>query len=147
MWPAPRQATLAEGGYVSGCSDGVTRILDISRSYFAPEAADATRQQVVRLMNRRGSDQSVGDYIVEYALLRMTAESKLEMGAGFPGQRVSTLRVINAGLRRREKSLVMASCRESLKFEDASAGARRLSDRAGEVGGRMLFLRKALRHS
>ena len=33
---APRQGRLAEGGDVLGRRDGATRILDISRRYFAP---------------------------------------------------------------------------------------------------------------
>ena len=44
----------------------------------------------------------------------------MEMGAGFPEQ------LDNAALSRHEKSLVMARCRNNLKFEDASPNMRRL---------------------
>ena len=66
--------------------DGVTRILGILRGYFAPEAADAIYQQVVRFVNYRGSDQSISEYITEYDLLRRQVGSKMAMGAGFPEQ-------------------------------------------------------------
>ena len=53
MQPAPRQDCLAEGSDILDQCDGVTQILDISRSYFAPEAAEAIRHQVMRFMNYR----------------------------------------------------------------------------------------------
>ena len=59
--PAPRHACLAEGGDVLDRHRGLTRILDILRSYFAPGAADATREQVARTANYRRSDQSVDE--------------------------------------------------------------------------------------
>ena len=49
----------------------------------------------------------------------------MEAGAGLPGQVLAILRVRNAGLSSREKSLVLASCRKCLKFEEASANMRR----------------------
>ena len=36
MRPAPRQVCLADGSDISGRSDGVNKILEISRDYFAP---------------------------------------------------------------------------------------------------------------
>ena len=48
MQPAPRQVCLAEGRGILGRSDGVTKILEILRNYFAPDAVDAIRQQVIR---------------------------------------------------------------------------------------------------
>ena len=39
--PAPRQVCLAESSAVLYQSDGVSKILDILRSYIAPEAVDA----------------------------------------------------------------------------------------------------------
>ena len=57
--PAPRQVCLAGGSDISDHGDEAARILDISRSYFAPEEADAIHQQVARFMNYRKSDQSV----------------------------------------------------------------------------------------
>ena len=50
----------------------------------------------------------------------------MEMGTGYPERFVSTLRMENAALSRHEQSLVMAICRRSLRFEDASANMRRL---------------------
>ena len=57
MQPAPRQVCPAQGGDILGRGDGVTRISDILRSYFAPGAADAIHQQVMRFTNYRGSGQ------------------------------------------------------------------------------------------
>ena len=53
---APRQVCLAEG------SDGVAKILGIPRNYFAPEAADAIHQRVMRYMRLRRTDQSIDEY-------------------------------------------------------------------------------------
>ena len=39
MQPAPRQVCLAEGSDISAHGDGASQILNISRNYFAPEAA------------------------------------------------------------------------------------------------------------
>ena len=82
MIPAPRQVCRAEGGDVLGRHDGATRILDILRSYLAPEAADAIRQQVARFANYRRSGQSVNGYSAEFGLLRAKAASKMEMEMG-----------------------------------------------------------------
>ena len=66
------------------------------------------------------------------------------MGAGFPGQFASILRMSNAGVSRREKSLVIASCRRSLKFADASANMWRLfGSRGGGTRQDALFTEEA----
>ena len=126
MRPAPRQVCLGSGSGILGRSDGVAKILEILRNYCAPGAADSIRQQVMRYMRFRRTDQSVGGCIAGRDLPRRKAESKVEMGAGFPGQFVSILRMDDAALSRHEELLVMASCRECLKFEDVSANMRRL---------------------
>ena len=53
-------------------------------------------------------------------------ESEVEMGTGFPEQLVFIVRMQNAGLPRREKSLVAASGQGGLKFVDVTANTRRL---------------------
>ena len=124
--PAPRQVCLAESSDFLDSSDGVSKILDILRNYFAPEAVDAIHQRVMRFMRFRRTDQSIDEYIAKFDLLSRKAESKMEMGAGSPEQFVSILRMGDAALSRHEKTLVMASCRKSLRFKDASANMRRL---------------------
>ena len=57
MRPAPRQACLAAGGDIPDRADGVSKILDILRTYSAPEAVDAIHQQVMRFMRFRRADQ------------------------------------------------------------------------------------------
>ena len=47
--PAPRQVCLAAGSDIPDHADGASKILNISRSYFAPEAVDAIHQQVMRI--------------------------------------------------------------------------------------------------
>ena len=69
----------------------------------------------MRWARYRRTDQTIDDYIVDFALPRRRAESEMEMGAGFPGQVSSILRMNNAGLSGREESLVMASSHKSLK--------------------------------
>ena len=81
---APRPVCLAAGGDVLGHHDGVARIMEILRSYLAPEAADAIHQQVVRFAHYRRSDLSIDEYTAEFDLLQRKAESKMEMGAGIP---------------------------------------------------------------
>ena len=98
MQPATRQACLAEGCGIPDHGDGVTRILDISRSYSALEAADASHQRVMRFMNYRRPGQSSHEYIVEFDLLRRKAGSTLAMGGGIPGQVVSILRMSKKGI-------------------------------------------------
>ena len=63
----------------------------------------------------------------------------METGAGFPEQFVSISRANNAGLPRQEKSLVIASSRKCLWFEEASARARRLFGSRGETGRQGVF--------
>ena len=126
MQPAPRQVCLAEGCDILGHGDGVTRILDNLRRGSAPEAADAIRQQLARFTNYRRTGQSAHGYIAEFFLTRKKAESKMDAGAGFPEQFAPILRMRNAELSRYGKPLFLASCREGLKFEDASANMRRL---------------------
>ena len=114
--PAPRQVCLAEGGDILDHSDGVSGILDVLRNCLAPEAVDAIRQQVMRYARCRRADQSIGEYVVEFDLLRRRAESKMEMGAGSPDQFVSILRMDNAALARHEGSLGVAGRYKSLRF-------------------------------
>ena len=85
----PRQVRLAEGGDVLGRHDGAARIVEILRDYCAPEAAGAIRPQVMRFTHYGRADQSIGEYTVEYDLLRRKAESKMGMGAGLPERFVS----------------------------------------------------------
>ena len=74
MRPTPRQVWLAEGSDISRHGDGATRIVDMSRNYFAPEAADAIRQQVAQFVTYRVSGQSIYGYIAECGLLEWRAE-------------------------------------------------------------------------
>ena len=144
MQPAPRQVCHSEGGDISGRGDGVSKILNISRNYFAPEAADAIHQEVMRFTRYRRTDQAVADYFVEYDLLCRKAGSMMGLGAGFPDQCASILGMSNAGLSRRVQPLVMASCQNFLMFENASANIRRLvGSRGGGSGQDALFTEEA----
>ena len=77
-------------------------------------------------MRYRRTGESVNEYIVEFDLLCRKAEPKVVMGAGFPEQFIPISCMGNAALFRHGKSLVIASCRKSLRFEDASAKTPRL---------------------
>ena len=64
--PAPRQVCLLPcGGHLDG-RGGVARILEILRSYFAPEAADAIYQQAIRFTQYRRADQSIDEFVAEF---------------------------------------------------------------------------------
>ena len=109
MRPVPRQVCLAEGSDMLGHSDGVAKILNILRNYFAPEAVDGILQQGVRFMRFRRTDQSVGEYVAEYDLVRRKTESNLGMEAGCPGRFASISPLGSAALSRHAKSSVMAN--------------------------------------
>ena len=126
MNSAPRQVCLAEGGGVLGHHDGAARVIEIPRSYYAPESAGAIHLQDMKFTHYRRSDNSTDERTVGFDLLRSKSESKTEMGAGSPEQFVSILRMNNAGLSRHGGSLVMASWQNCLMFEEASAHMRRL---------------------
>ena len=88
-----------------------------------------------------GADQSIDEFIAKFDLLRRKAESKLEMGTGFPEQFATILRMHNAGLPRQEKSPVMASSRKSLKFLDVAANMRSSFGSCGGGGRQDVLIR------
>ena len=113
---------------------GVARILGILRNFFAPEAAGAKRQQVMRFSQIRPAGQPIGEFFVECDLLRRRAESILEMGAGFPEHCISVLRRYHAVRPGRGTTLVMASSRRSLMLHEVAANVRRLFGSRGGGG-------------
>ena len=125
MNSAPRQVCLPAGGGHLDDQEGVTRFLEILPNFRASGAAGAIYRQVARLTQYRRAEQFINEFIVESDLLRRKAESKMDMGSGYPEQFASKLRMNNAGLYRQEESLVMASSHKSLMFEDAAANTRR----------------------
>ena len=64
----------------------MTRTLEILRNYFDPEAVGSKYLEVVRFTQYRRTDQTIDEYIAKFNLLWREAESKMEMGAGFPEQ-------------------------------------------------------------
>ena len=79
MRPARRQVCIAGGSDISDHSDGGSKLSDILRNCFAPEAVGAIRQQVMRFTRFRRTDQSIDEYIAEYDLLCWKAERKMGM--------------------------------------------------------------------
>ena len=69
MQPAPRQVCLAGGSDILDPSDGVSEISGALRTFFAPEAVGAIRQQVMRHMRSRRADQRADAHIAEFDLL------------------------------------------------------------------------------
>ena len=80
----------------------------------------------MRCTRFRRTDQTGGEYKAEFDRLRRMVEPDMEMGAGFPGQLASMLRLDAAAQSLHEKSSIMASCHISLRFDDASADLRTL---------------------
>ena len=115
-----------------GDRNGVSRILDILRNHGAPGPADAVYQEVKRILQYRCAGQTMVEFIVEFDLPRRRAESKMAAGTWFPDEFASILRMLNAVLPRKGKSLVMASGHASLKFAEVAASMRRLF---GLLGG------------
>ena len=56
IWPHDKFVSLLAGAILDN-RDGVATILDILRSYFAPEAAGAIHQQLMRLTQLRSAEQ------------------------------------------------------------------------------------------
>ena len=71
-----RATSLSAGGNHLANIDGVSRMPEISRDYFAPGAADPIYQEVARFTQSRRTDPTVDEYIAEYDLLRRKAESE-----------------------------------------------------------------------
>ena len=95
--------------------------MEILRSYFGPEAADAISYQVMRFTHYRRADLPIDENIAEFDPLRRKAKSRMQTGAIFLEQFISISRMNSAGPSRRAKLLVLASSRKTQKFEDASA--------------------------
>ena len=108
--------------------------MEILRSYFGPEAADAISYQVMRFTHYRRADLPIDENIAEFDPLRRKAKSRMQTGAIFREQFISISRMNNAGLPRKGKSLALASSRKSLKFEDVSANTRRVFGSRGGKG-------------
>ena len=125
MSSVARQVCPRTGGDHLENADGALRKLGILRNYFDPDAADSKNQEVARVMQFRRTDRNVDGYIAEYDLLRRKAESERGAGAGFLEKLVSSLRIRNSGLSRREKSLVSARSRKGPKFVEVAACMRR----------------------
>ena len=82
----------------------MTTILSTLRTYVAPEAAGATLQRAISVINYPSSDPSVDGYFAEFDFLRGNSGPEMEMRAGVPEQLASVLRVNIAGFYRNEKS-------------------------------------------
>ena len=63
-------------------------MLEISRNYVAPGAADPIYHEVTSSTQTRQNDQTVDEYTAEHDPLRREAGSEIETGAGFPEQSV-----------------------------------------------------------
>ena len=95
MRSAPRQVRLATGGGHSDNHDDVARILRILRNYFAPEAAGAIPQQVMRFAQCRRAEQSTNEFIAEFGLSQAKAGPKMGERASPKGG--SATQIINGG--------------------------------------------------
>ena len=120
------------GGDHLDSNDGVLRRLDILKNYLASEAVGPIYREVACVLQYRRTAESIDEDIVEFDLLRHKAESKMEMGAGFPEALVPILCIRNAARSHEEQSSVLASTRRSPKFTDVAATMRRLF---GSCGG------------
>ena len=65
-------------------------MLDILSNYFVAEAAGSIYRGVVRFTQYRRTAQTIDGYIAKFYSQRRKAESKMEMGARFPEQFIST---------------------------------------------------------
>ena len=76
-------------------------MLEISRNYVAPEAADPIYQEVTSSTQTRQSDQTVDEYIAEQDPMLRETGSGIETGTGFPEQSVRARRMLGFRATRR----------------------------------------------
>ena len=131
MNSVPREVRLFTGDAHVADQRGVARILGFLRIHFASEAVDATQYKVILFSQYRRTDQSSGESVAEFFLLRRKAESKTEMDNGFPEQVATKLRMHSAAPSRCEQTPVIASSRRSLGFMGVAANLRRFSGSRG----------------
>ena len=90
------------------------------------ETADSISQGVACFLQLRQTAQTIDGYTVEFDLLRRTAESEMQMSAGFPEACVPALCLQNVALLRQERSRVLARKQQGLAFGNVVMAARRL---------------------
>ena len=98
MSDVARKVCLAISKDVVGNMDGVEAILKISRHRFAPDKVDCIFQDIHKFANFKRTTQDMDTFLLEFGMLRQRAEARFDMGAGFPDEFVSALRISNAVL-------------------------------------------------
>ena len=126
-----RKVCASAGKDVLGNVDGAALIVRTPRGRLAPDAIDSTFQEIAKLMLFKRTGQAMGTYLMEFDTLRRKAEARVLMESGFPEEFVSAFCAQNATLSKNEKTLVLASLRNTLAFPEVSAQMRRLSGPRG----------------
>ena len=70
-----------EGALKNG---GASQTLRFPREHFAPGVDDAVYQQIACFLHFKRTDQWAEAFLVGFGALRHKAESRMQMGAGFP---------------------------------------------------------------
>ena len=129
MGTVARQVCANAGSNVIARGDGADKILNISREYFAPGAADSEYLEVARLSLFKRTDQKQGIPVVESDLLRRKAEFRMLMGGASAKAFVSVLRMQNAAFPRPGELLVLAARRSPSGRPGCSRYRRVLGER------------------
>ena len=99
-------------------------ILRIVRDRFAAGAIDTTCQDGAKFMEFKRMGQTTEAYQIEFDVSRETAEERMVMGGGFPGDFVPFLCTQHAPLTENGKSLPPASIQNTLEFPAAANQTR-----------------------
>ena len=130
---------VAVGKDVPGNSGGVDQILEISRGRLAPNSIGSISQDVVKFMYFKRTAQTIDTCIMEFERLRQKAEARMLMGFGLPDEFASILRMQNAGLSKNEKTMVLASLRNTAASPNASPQVRRVFGPCGYASRQDVF--------
>ena len=132
MGPVAQEVCVAAGsGQIFG-PDGVIKITQVLRDYFAQDPGDSIYRGVFRFLRLKWSTQFMDEHLVRLDPLPRKAESEIRAGGAFPETLAPMSRIQNGYLARRDKSLALANVQGDLRI---AAVAHQIRRRFGPCGG------------
>ena len=107
------------------------KIAQLLDDYLAPDSADSSCQEVVRLLQFKRTTDTMGEFLVYFHQLRRKVTSRMQMGGAFPGTYASALRMQHASLSRSDKSPVLAIVQRNPGISAVARQMRRLLGQCG----------------
>ena len=110
---------------MEGCD--VMLVVQVLRDYFQPDAVDRIFTQAEKFQSYVRTDQTIEKFLMEFGILRWKVEKHMfPTGGGFPDIYICFLRIKAAQLKRRGRTLLMASLGGQIDFTRASKQLRQL---------------------